>query len=356
MTDDRLARLYALKTAAEALADPHSELGRRARIELVDATGLSPEGVDYALKHCLEASVTRGTLSGLVGRAKRARRAHVLLSSNVFVATFRAIALALCQSPQVDVRTSRREPVMAKLLHEGSGGAFEIVQTLTPASGEHVWAYGHDATLRELKKTLPSGVHFHGHGAGMGVAVLRESAEMRKAELAGACDALCRDVIAFDQRGCLSPRVVVVQGSRQFAEEVCDLLVEGLGRWEERVPRGGLSDEERSDIAWHEATMFFLGSCVRSGKGLIFLDPVPERIIIPPVGRLLHVTVTSDAPALLRSMNDSITTVGLFNPGPLEGLLHECLGPRRYVALGQMQTPAFDGPVDLRVGTNAVVL
>jgi hypothetical protein len=245
---------------------------------------------------------------------------------------------------------------MAQLLHEASGGAFEIVDALTPASGEHVWAYGHDATLRELRKTLPSGVHFHGHGAGMGVAVFRESADTRKVELAGACDALCRDVIAFDQRGCSSPRIVIVEGSRRLAEDVCDLLVEGLSRWEERVPRGKLSNDERADVAWHERTMFFLGSCVGAGKGLVFLDPVPERLIVPPVGRILHVTVTEDAASILESIKSSITTVGLFNPGPLQGLLHERIGPRRYVQMGQMQKPAFDGPVDLRVGTGHRVL
>lgn len=95
--------------------------------------------------------------------------------------------------------------------------------------------------------------------------------------------------------------------------------------------------------------MYYLGSCVRAGRGLVYLDPNPERIIVPPAARILHVTVTRDAVGRLAEFGAKITTVGLFNPGPLVGMLYERIGPRRYVDLGQMQKPTFDGPVDLRV-------
>jgi hypothetical protein len=82
----------------------------------------------------------------------------------------------------------------------------------------------------------------------------------------------------------------------------------------------------------------------------VYLDPVPERIIVPPTGRYLHVSVTDDVVPLIASIGDRVTSVGLFNPGPLIGKLNEAIGPRRYVEVGQMQKPAFDGPVDLRAG------
>jgi hypothetical protein len=356
MSDDRTNRLYALKVAAEEIAQPSSALGKKAREELVETTGLSPEGVDFALTHCLEHQVPRGTLSSLVRRTPRAARAHVLLSSNVFVATFRAIALGLCQSTKVQVRSSRREPTMARLLHEGSGGAFELVDDLSPQPGDHVWAYGGDETLRAFSSTLLPGVHFHGHGFGLGVAVFRESADMRKSELGAATESLARDIVAFDQRGCLSPRMLLIEGSRPFAESVCDLLVESLGRLEQTVPRGTLSDEERADALWHESTITFVGSSVRAGQGMVFLDPVKDRLLVPPVGRYMHVSVTDNVLPLLESLGDKLSTVGLFNPGPLEGLLREKIGDRRYVEVGQMQKPAFDGPVDLRRGWAGEVL
>ncbi len=348
MSDERLARLLALKSTAEKLADPSHSLGIRAREMLEQSTGLSMQGVDYALRHCLEASVPRSTLSGMVKQQKRINRVHVLLSSNVFVATFRAIALGLCQSSQVSVRASRREPVMAQLLHEGSGGAFDLVEELTPQAGDHYWAYGSDDTLEALRSSLPPGILLHSHGFGMGAVVLRESHGMIHHDLPRAIDALAQDTAVFDQRGCLSPRLVLIEGSRSFAESICDLLVESLITWEENMPRGKLNEDEKADILRHEGTMTFLGSSAPAGKGMVVLDPQEERIMLPPAGRYLHVTVTKDAFSHLYSLREHLTTVGIYNAPHLAGQLLEKIGPRRFVELGQMQRPIFDGPVDLR--------
>lgn len=353
MIDDRAARLSALRAAAEEIADPTTALGREARMRLPKSTGLSPEGVEFALSECLEHRAPRSALSGLLKRSRLVKQSHVLLSSNVFVGAFRAIALALSQSPQVYVRASSREPVMAELLLRGSGGAFELVSTLDPMPGDHLWVYGSDETVRTVKKTLVSGVHLHKHGFGMGVAVFRESPDMAKGEIAPAVQGLAQDIVAFDQRGCLSPRILLVQGSQRFAESVCDTLVDALDRLETQIPRGTLSPSELKDAMWHEATFLYLGSSVRAGKGLVHLDPVPGRLIVPPTGRYLHVTTTNDVLPLLSQIKERITSVGFFNPGALIGQLHEALGPRRYVGAGEMQKPAFDGPVDLRVGLSS---
>jgi hypothetical protein len=356
MSDERTERLYALKRAAEEIANPRTALGQDARAQLHETTLLSEQGIDYALSECLESDVPRGTLSSLARRASRVSRAHVLLSANVFVGAFRAIALALCQSPRVMVRASRRAPTMAQLLHRGSNGAFDLVESLSPEPGDHVWAYGADETLASFSRTLLPGVHFHGHGSGMGVAVFRDSSDMRKSELSAAADALARDIAAFDQRGCLSPRILFVEGSRSFSESVCDLLVDSLTRIEEQIPRGRLSDAEKADALWHESTIRFVGSAVKAGQGWLYLDPENDRITVPPVGRYLNVTVTDNVAPLITRIQGPITSVGFFNPGPLEGLLRESIGERRYVEVGQMQTPAFDGPVDKRSGWDAEVL
>lgn len=356
MLDDRLERLLALKAAAEEIASPNSATGRNARDALLESSSLSPQGLDYALAHCLEHSVARSTLSGMVRQTKMVSRAHILLSANVFVAAFRAIALGLVQSPRVSVRASSRSPVFTRLLHEASGRAFELVRELSPQAGEHFWAYGANETLETLRHSLPAQVQFHGHGFGMGVAVFREVPGIRSADLAKVAHALARDTVAFDQRGCLSPRLVLVEGSRSFAEQLCNQLVEALEHWEDKVPRGHLSDEEQADALRHEATMTYVGSSVPAGMGMVFLDPEPERILIPPIGRYLHVTLTRDALGILTTLGPELTTVGFFNGEHLPGQLHDTIGPRRYVDLGQMQTPAFDGPVDLREGWKAEVL
>jgi hypothetical protein len=225
---------------------------------------------------------------------------------------------------------------------------------LKPESGDHFWAYGSDDTLSTLAGRLPSGVEFHGHGYGLGLALFREGAAVRAADLTRAARALSYDICAFDQRGCLSPRILLIDGSRAFAESVCDALVTELDQREKEIPRGVLTPDEEADARWHADTVRFVGSFAPAGKGIIFLDPEPDRIILPPVGRYLSVTIARDVVPLVARIGERVTTIGIFEPGHLPGLLREALGQRRFVDVGEMQRPAFDGPVDLRKGWRSV--
>lgn len=355
MNDPRLERLLALREAAKRIASPDDAAGRRARLELLASTGLSAEGIELVLGECLELTAGRAALAQLLRRAPQARRAHVLLSANVFSAAYRAIVLALLQSEDVHVRASRREPVLPTLLAELSAGAFTLEDTLSPEPGDHLWVYGTKETLDSVRGSLPSGVHFHGHGPGMGVAVVVEPDRMQDVELDQAADGLALDTIAFDQRGCLSPRVVLVQGSDEFAADFTSRLARALSAWERAVPRGRLDEAEAADARRYEDTMIYVGGALRAGRGLVAIDPVAERALVPPVGRYLHVTRTADPLARLVDWADRITCVGMWGAPLLAGLCETKLGPRRYVPLGQMQKPPLDGPVDLRTGFAAEI-
>ncbi|NLE85489.1 MAG: hypothetical protein GX607_03725 [Myxococcales bacterium] len=355
-TDSRLPRLEALQRGARHLADPSHELGRQARELLCASTGLSPQGVDYALRNCLEHRVGRSTWSQLVRRRAPSPRAHVLLSANVFTAAFRAIGLALTQSPHVFVRPSRREPEMAQLLCRASGGAFELVDSLSPEPPEPFWAYGTDETLAQIKDTLPGGVRFHAHGSGMGVAVFGPSVPRTSQGLDEATDRLAMDVVAFDQRGCLSPRVVLVEGDADYAGAVAHSLARAFARWEQRVPRGKLTQSETADFLWYRDTMTYAAEALPAGKGLIVRDPVDDRVVVPPIGRVLHVTRTDSAEAALVRLASRVVCVGMAGDETLEGRLRKAIGERRYVPLGAMQTPPLDGPVDLRAGWEAEIV
>jgi len=347
---ERLPRLHALQQAAERIADGATPLGKKARELLRDSTGLSPQGVEYALVHCLEHRGGRTQLSQLARRAPTAPRAHILLSANVFVAAFRAIALGLSQSPQCFVRASRREPGMAELLHDGSGGAFELCDALSPTAGDHFWAYGSDQTLVELRRSLPGGVHLHAHGAGMGVAVIAERGLRSGVPLLDVARALARDVLAFDQKGCLSPRLALLEGDAQFCWAFAESLVLALDEAESTVPRGTLSADEQAEATRYERTMTYVGGARRAGKGLVVLEHEPERLFVPPVGRYIGLIPTGALSARLRELSSRITTVGVFGDESLPGRVQACLGERRVVDVGKMQTPLLDGPVDLRTG------
>src|SRR5215208_71031 len=127
--DASAERVKSLVEAARTIADPASSLGKIARERLPPATGLSPEGVEFALLRSLETDATPAEIATLCAGISAAPRAHVLLSANVFVGALRAIALALAASARVSVRCSRREAVMAELLQRAHS-RFEIVDEL----------------------------------------------------------------------------------------------------------------------------------------------------------------------------------------------------------------------------------
>src|SRR5450432_2224576 len=222
----RRARLEPLLESARSLADGTSARGKLARERLVASSGLSPEGVSLAISRCLESTPSEAEIEALIRSTPTAQVAHVLLSANVFVAAHRAIAIGLAASETVCVRPSRREPEMAELLLAGAPNCFQLVAELKPRAGDRLWAYGSDATLEEIAVTLPPGVAFHAHGSGFGVCVLDGQAP--ESELNSLLDQLALDVILFDQRGCVSPRVMLVNAGPAYAREVALALAQVL--------------------------------------------------------------------------------------------------------------------------------
>lgn len=350
----RIARVRRLLDAARMLADPRTALGARARAELPAVSGLSAENVALALSEVLEVDATDGDLQRLLATVEDSPRTHVLLAANVFTAPLRAIALALAQSPRVDVRPSRREPLFTELLHEASHGAFRIVSELAPAPGDHVWAYGSDETLESVRGELPAGVVFHGHGSGFGVAVL-ELDDADAAQVTQLSAALARDVVVFDQRGCLSPRLVLVVGAEARARQFATELAAALARHHHDIPPGPLSSEEAALVSWYRDTFTYAAEAFPAGKGVVGFSPGGE-LTLPPVGRNVHVARLPDPVAPLEPWARAVTSVGLFGSEQLRVRLAGVVAGARLCAVGQQQRPPLDGPVDLRERTRREVL
>ncbi|HEX4338606.1 MAG TPA: acyl-CoA reductase [Polyangiaceae bacterium] len=348
----REEQVWALVAAARRLADAKTNEGARARAVLAAATGLSVEGVELALTEHLETEPTRNDVTALVGSVEPARAAHVVLSAGVFVAAHRAIALGLAASDTVFVKPSRREPEMARLLAEALPGSFTVVDAIAPRAGDVVFAYGNDETLAAMRAALPAGVRFRGHGTGFGVAII--DARGTDAELEASAVSLCRDVVPFDQRGCLSPRIVFVTGTPERGHAFSEALSHSLARAERLVPRGQLSADEAAEITRYRDTIRYAGALFPAGTGWIGFDATGGAAVLPPVGRNLHVVVTNDVPALLAPISKWITAIGMggaVSGGTAEGLTNavRTAVPRaRMSALGLMQKPPFDGPVDRR--------
>ncbi|MEI9940814.1 MAG: acyl-CoA reductase [Pseudomonadota bacterium] len=343
--ETRRARLEPLFESARSLADASTERGQRARERLIASSGLSAQGVDFALLRCLETAPDEAEIAALIRSTPSAQVAHVLLSANVFVAAHRAIAIALAASERVRVRASRREPEMAELLLAGAPGSFQLVNDLSAHAGDRLWAYGSDETMDEVAVTLPAGVAFHAHGSGFGVAVL--NGPHSESGLGALLSALAEDIVLFDQRGCLSPRVLLVNAEQASAAELARELARELALLEQRIPRGQLTSQELSEIAKYRDTAHFTGKVFEAGLGFVTLGHTGSWVL-PPTGRNIHVLVTSDAVATLTPYRPLLTSCAFAGEPSAGKALQRALPGARVCRFGQMQRPPFDGPVDRR--------
>lgn len=338
----RARRVERLLAAAEQLADRERPAGRAWRERLLATSGLSAEGIELGIARCLESRAGPAELAALLESTPEAPRAHVLLSGNVFVAALRAVALGVAASERVFVRASRRDPALAEALHALCPDSFQLVPELQPRSGDRVWAYGADATLDQVRAELPRGVWFHAHGHGLGAVVL----DPRLApELEGAARDVALDAVLFDQRGCLSPRVVCVLGEPAQALPVASALARALQALEEEVPPGPRSPEALAEMRRQRDAATYAFQTLPAGTGWVSLSPEP---VVPPAERCLHVVAGRDALETLSPLARRLTCIGAEVSPALKSELRARFPGARVVGLGEMQRPPLDGPVDRR--------
>jgi hypothetical protein len=358
VTDARVARVRRVIAAAARVADPADPLGREARRRLPATTGLSPEGVELALATGVERGASSAELQRLLGWAGEAPRAWVVASANVCTAAVRAIALATAASTEVRVRPSRRDPVVAELLvaalvddalFAAAGGRLELADRLEPAPGDHVHAYGSDATMLALAASLPERVALRRHGTGMGVALVSAGADV---ELAA--DAIATDVAVFDQRGCLSPRVVLVEGDAARATVAAGALDAALARVARLVPRGALDDATAAELARWKATLQAIGEVTVAADHAVAMQPAGVAALAPAARALLVAPVAAGhgraaLDDVLGAMVPWIASLGVDDEAAPAAIdLRGRMPEARCSRLGRMQRPPLDGPVDLR--------
>lgn len=346
-------RVERLLEVARRVAGPSAAARTELVARLQASSGLSPEGVEWALLQCLELTPTPAELTALIATVPVAPRAHVLLPAQVCVAALRALALALASAPQVFVKPSRRDPVLAEALGAQAAGLFTLVTQLEVAPGDHVWAYGADLTLEAVRRQLPAGAVLHAHGSGFGVAVVDLQSTRRGLPELAQC--ILTDTLAFDQRGCLSPRLVLVLGGPARAGELWRALGDALVCAEQRVPRGRLSLEEQAEATWYRQCAACFGEVFDNGAGLVSLRASNEHTsteaavqqLIPPAGRHLEIIPIAELDRVLETLAPWLTSVGCSEP-ELQAVVRRALPRARVCALGQMQRPPLDGPVDRR--------
>ncbi len=311
--------------------------------ELSNSTGLSIPGIRYAVARALEVDPSESDVLRLVERTSETPHVTVVLSAHVFTAPLRAIAIAAAAAPRVVVRPSRREPVFTRALVDHLSPSARAQTTVvsdldlsTVRAGE-IHAYGQGATIDAIRAQLPPGVHLRAHGPGFGVALVTASC--------GAAAAIASDVVMFDQRGCLSPRFVMCVDTSVSAISVAQEIDVELTRMATSIPLGQLDNEEREGRRAYMDAMVFAGATVfeRASHAVVAGAPINT---LPPTGRVLHVTSVSEQWwTHLGTLAPYVTCIGTDDPS----CVPEDLCKRtRVCALGAMQSPPLDGPVDVR--------
>ncbi len=341
-----------MRTLSERAADVRRvvEAGRavvRGRASLVDeiarTTGLSPEGVALGFAHHVEISATDDDVRALVERAGDAESVHVVLAANVFVAPLRAIAVAVAASERVVVKPSRRAPTFARALVLALDDSRVVVERDVRFEDVHgeVHVYGRDASIAAVRARVGRDAKVRGHGAGMGVAFVTARAEVDEA-----ARLVADDVVPFDQRGCLSPRVVFVEGESDRARAFSVALDGSLEALAAGVPRGALDDDERAEATRYTETIAYGGDVWRATSHVVGLA---ASVVVPPPGRHVHVVPVSGVDELVERIAPFARyVVAVGSDDPARAAPHAAFARARLSLLGRMQRPPLDGPVDLR--------
>ena len=136
------------------------------------------------------------------------------------------------------VRTlTETSPLLAPCIHlaQWPGGTAGLDAALCRGV-DLVLAYGGQSTLQSLQALCPSSAEFHGYGHRVSFGLVTAGA---------ASDAVARgfarDVLLYDQGGCLSPHTIFVQGPQaavlKFAAQLADALLEAARQAPAESPR-----------------------------------------------------------------------------------------------------------------------
>lgn len=94
--------------------------------------------------------------------------------------------------------------------------------------------FGDQETLDTFRRMLPPTVRLIEHGPKLSVAVIAEPDEC-------AADFVASDILAHDQRGCLSVQAIYIDGNSEMAKSFCALLASSLEKARSAHPRGASS-------------------------------------------------------------------------------------------------------------------
>lgn len=209
-----------------------------------------------------------------------------------------------------------------------------------------VVAYGGADAIAGVRAALPAGKELLAYGPRVGIGAVLGGADHRQA-----ADGLARDVCAYEQQGCVSPRLVfVVDGDVQaFGER----LAKSLDAHTVRQPTPRLSDADAAAIRSLRAQREFdhargtrLLASEPDLRWTVLIDPVPniEATNLPRVVHLSAASSVGDLLTALKPLGGHIQAVGYAGEAGLAELAEGAaqLGASRVAPFGRIAWPPVD--------------
>lgn len=248
------------------------------------------------------------------------------------------------------LKVPHKQPTFAQLLHQSfteifNQGAqlFELIsrQDDLPhfyaklAQADLVLAYGQDETMAVLKKYLAPGATFIAHGHAESAALIfKPGANLNYLEK------LTYDFLSYDQRGCLSPRVVWVEEGGELSAADCARVFSEtvLPPMAQQLPRGGLFPGEAAEILHQRSLSRFHGPVYCGADWTVCYDEkqdwstvaLPRFIVFRPFRTI------DELNKILLPIRSHLICLGHTGPQTTLAQLH--LNPAtRFCALGEMQ-------------------
>jgi hypothetical protein len=358
-----------LGQAFEVLASEHTALGRAARAQLPESSGLGPAMVSWALTSTLQTLTSEHLLSLAESvrpphqGARPVRPGHLcalILAGNVFTASARGAAIPLLLGWPVLAKASSSDDVFPRLLEAALaesdpalGDAFRVTTfagdeeahtTALLEQADAVSAYGSDRTLNDIRASLGATVSFIPHGHGLGAAFVASEALTSFEQARSVARKLAADVAAYDQRGCLSPLVAWVgDGGAVSLESFGELVAAELEALQSTLPRGTIPlDSASAQLSWRgigamrghliEGSAYAVST---EERGTLRLSPGYRNL------QLLSIENAEELPSKLAPLGVHLKCLGLAgveNPKELVRKLPARVAPR-LCPIGSMQEP-----------------
>ena len=285
--------------------------------DVLDRFVTMPHGTRVrALPPALSLHVGAGTVPGV--SANSLVRA-LLIGSAALVKPGRSdIALTVLFARALAEEAPALARMAAVVYWEGGSGAAESAAL---AEADLVVAYGGDATVRALRERLPTSTPLVAYHHRASVAVVGREA-LSHSDLSDTANLAARAIAMFDQRGCVSPRAVLVEeGAAATPRDFASALMVALAGFGRALPASALSPAEGSAIhqfrgttelraAAGDSVELFVGEDV--GWTVVLEKEATLDLYCPHrVVRVHHVRDVRDIPAVLAPLASHLQTVGV---------------------------------------------